>query len=71
MAETSESVVEKTHLRYADLVARGFVSNWPTLMRWIKQEGFPPGFKIGNTRLWLLSEILEWFETRRVILAAS
>jgi predicted DNA-binding transcriptional regulator AlpA len=59
--------MSEKYLRFKDLVALGIVNNWATLCNWIEKEGFPPGFKIGNTRLWLLSEILAWFETRRVI----
>ena len=40
-------------LRFADLKARGIVSNWVTLERWKRLYGFPPGRLIGpNTRAW-------------------
>jgi hypothetical protein len=34
-------------LRFADLKSRNIVKNWPTLLRWIQREGFPPGMKLG------------------------
>jgi len=54
-----------TLLRFADLKARKIVSNWPTLKRWIDQEGFPPGIKLGpNSRAWTEEEIAEWLANR-------
>jgi hypothetical protein len=54
-----------TLLRFADLKARGVVSNWVTLARWIEREGFPPGKRLGpNTRAWRDDEIEAWLETR-------
>jgi len=42
------------------------VSNWPTLLRWIRTEGFPQGILLGaNTRAWLESDVLAWLESRR------
>ena len=35
-----------------------------TVRRRIKDDGFPPGIKIGPTRRYPLSEILEWIKTR-------
>jgi predicted DNA-binding transcriptional regulator AlpA len=55
----------ETYLRFADLKLMGIVNNWPTLARWIEKEGFPPGIKIGNTRLWALSEVNAWLQSRR------
>ena len=53
-------------LRFADLKARGIVSNWMTLRRWIEREGFPPGVKLGpNTRAWPEFDIDEWLAGRR------
>ena len=71
VVEPSEGMAGKAYLRFTDLVAMGICNNWPTLLRWIEKEGFPTGFKIGNTRLWALSEINEWLETRRVSLAVA
>jgi predicted DNA-binding transcriptional regulator AlpA len=52
-------------LRFADLKARGIVRNWPTLQRWILEQGFPAGIKLGpNTRAWSESEINEWLAGR-------
>jgi hypothetical protein len=33
--------------RFGDLKAMGVVSNWPTLLRWIEKENFPPGRRLG------------------------
>ena len=52
-------------LRFADLKARGIVKNWPTLKRWIENEGFPPGRQLGpNTRVFPEDEIQEWLDSR-------
>lgn len=54
-------------VRFNDLKARGLVGNWPTLLRWIDREGFPPGRMLGaNTRCWLESEIEDWLASRPV-----
>ena len=46
------------YLRFRDLKARGVVGNWQTLSRWIRQEGFPAGIKLGpNSRAWPENEI--------------
>jgi predicted DNA-binding transcriptional regulator AlpA len=42
------------------------VGNWQTLKRWIEKEGFPAGIKVGNTCLWLESEIDAWLSSRRI-----
>ena len=56
-----------TILRFSDLRARGLVSNWVTLRRWIQHQGFPPGRKLGpNTRVWTGDEISEWLADRPV-----
>jgi Prophage CP4-57 regulatory protein (AlpA) len=60
-----------TLLRFTDLKARGIVNNWVTLGRWIKDEGFPPGRKIGpNTRAWTDEEVATWLESRPAPTAA-
>ncbi|ESY15209.1 hypothetical protein [Mesorhizobium sp. LNJC394B00] len=54
-----------TFLRFKDLKARGIVGNWPTLLDWIKEEGFPPGRYFGaNTRVWTSDEIELWTASR-------
>jgi hypothetical protein len=62
----AEEMVEETYLRFTDLQRMNIVNNWATLNNWIEKEGFPKGFKIGNTRFWALSEVNAWLETRRV-----
>jgi hypothetical protein len=54
-----------TLLRFADLRARGVVTNWVTLRRWIEREGFPPGIKLAsNTRAWTEDSVEEWLASR-------
>jgi predicted DNA-binding transcriptional regulator AlpA len=55
----------KKLLRMRDLQARGIVSNWVTLRRWIDHYNFPPGRHLGpNTRVWFESEVEEWLAAR-------
>lgn len=55
-------------VRYRDLVAAGIVGNWPTLLRLIDVEGFPPGIMIGrNTRAWPVDEIESWLASRPIV----
>jgi predicted DNA-binding transcriptional regulator AlpA len=58
--------VSELYLRFRDLKRMGVVSNWQTLKRWVEKEGFPPGIKIGNTRLWPESEVMAWLASHRV-----
>lgn len=52
-------------LRFNDLKSRGIVTNWPTLLRWVESEGFPPGRMLGpNTRAWNEAEIENWIAAR-------
>jgi predicted DNA-binding transcriptional regulator AlpA len=52
-------------LRFADLKSRGIVRNWVTLLRWIENENFPPGMRLGpNTRAWSEDEIAKWIAAR-------
>jgi hypothetical protein len=52
-------------VRFHDLKARGIVSNWPSLLRWIEREGFPPGFRLGSTvRAWRQSDVDAWIASR-------
>ena len=51
-------------LRFRDLREYG-VNNWPTLGRWIKEEGFPTGFYLAaNTRAWDKDECDTWLANR-------
>jgi Prophage CP4-57 regulatory protein (AlpA) len=50
-----------TFVRFRDLVDANIVRNWPTLLRLIDEEGFPPGAMLGrNTRAWALDEVEAW-----------
>ena len=52
-------------LRFRDLKARGIVSNWVTLGRWIEEQSFPRGRLLSrNTRAWTEAEIMEWIDSR-------
>jgi len=62
----AEILRPKRYLRFADLKRIGVVGNWVTLKRWIEKEGFPPGIKVGNTRLWLESEIDAWLASHSI-----
>jgi Prophage CP4-57 regulatory protein (AlpA) len=54
-------------LRFADLKARGICSNWQTLARWIRDQGFPPGVMLGsNTRAWSEAEVNDWIAARPI-----
>ena len=65
------SEVEK-FLRFKDLVARGIVKNWTTLLRWIREEGFHEPVKLGpNTTAWPESEIEKWKASRPRVQKAS
>jgi predicted DNA-binding transcriptional regulator AlpA len=65
--QTIEHAAPRRLLRFSDLKARNIVRNWPTLLRWIKHEGFPPGFNLGpQSRAWDEAEVDAWLETRRV-----
>jgi predicted DNA-binding transcriptional regulator AlpA len=51
-------------LRFRDLKARGIILNYPTLTRWIRDRGFPPGFRLGpNTRVWRESDVTRWLDS--------
>ena len=55
----------QTLIRFEDLKARGIVRHWPTLRKWIANEGFPPGRKLApNTRAWTAAEVDEWLASR-------
>jgi Prophage CP4-57 regulatory protein (AlpA) len=55
------------YLRFADLKNRNIVRNWTTLRRLIKEQGFPPGHRIGAAaRAWKESEVKAWLRSRRI-----
>ena len=46
------------YIRFRDLKARGIVTNWTTLYRWVDAGTFPPGKKLGpRSRVWTDDEI--------------
>jgi predicted DNA-binding transcriptional regulator AlpA len=54
-----------TYVRFKDLAAAGIVQNWPTLVRLIDEDGFPPGLLLGrNTRAWPLDDVEAWLAAR-------
>ena len=54
-----------TFVRFRDLVDANIVRNWPTLLRLIDEDGFPPGVMLGrNTRAWALDEVEAWLAAR-------
>jgi predicted DNA-binding transcriptional regulator AlpA len=54
-------------VRFADLKQAGLVRNWPTLLRLIDNNGFPPGFLLGrNTRVWVLDDVQAWIAARPI-----
>jgi hypothetical protein len=53
------------YLRFADLKARGIVSNWATLQNRIKKFSFPVGRLIGpNARAWTEDEVEAWIASQ-------
>ena len=56
------------YLRFSDLRERGIVNNRVTLGRWIRDQGFPPGFLLGpNSRAWTEDEIEAHVEKLRQV----
>jgi len=54
-------------VRFRDLKERRIVENWPTLLRWIETQGFPPGVRLGpNLRAWPEPEVEAWLNSRRI-----
>ena len=52
-------------IRFRDLKEAGIVSNWPTLLSWVRNEGFPAGRLIGpHSRAWTVTEVEQWLATR-------
>ena len=57
-----------TYVRFRDLVAAGIVSNWPTLMRLIREQEFPSGVMIGaHSRRWPLRDVEIWLAQRPTV----
>jgi predicted DNA-binding transcriptional regulator AlpA len=58
-------------LRFKDLKQRGVVRNWTTLSRLVREQGFPPGVRIGaQARAWGEDEIEAWLRSRRIASSA-
>jgi predicted DNA-binding transcriptional regulator AlpA len=54
-----------TFVKFKDLRRAGIAASWPTLLRLIKQQGFPQGVWLGaNSRAWEVSSILAWIKDR-------
>jgi predicted DNA-binding transcriptional regulator AlpA len=54
-------------IRFRDLRERNVVTNWPTLLRLIQREKFPPGMRLGaQTRAWREDEVEGWLDSRRI-----
>ncbi len=52
-------------LRFKHLKERRVVNNRATLGRWIKDQGFPPGFLLGpNSRAWTEDSVDAWLKER-------
>ena len=52
-------------LRFKHLKERRVVNNRATLGRWIKNQGFPPGFLLGpNSRAWTEDSVNAWLANR-------
>ena len=57
----------KKFLRFNDLKQRNIVRNWTTLMRLMREQGFPPGTRVGaQARAWDEAEVEAWLESRRI-----
>jgi predicted DNA-binding transcriptional regulator AlpA len=71
IANTGLSKYERSvniFLRFKDLKERGIIQNWPTLLRWIKDEGFPAGrYLAPNTRVWSEAEVEAWLAARPTV----
>ena len=54
-------------VRYVDLARAGIVRNRTQLERLIRDEGMPPGRMLSSkTRVWTVSELEDWLQTRPV-----
>ena len=55
------------YLRFKDLQQRNIVRNWTTLMRLMREQGFPAGTRVGaQARAWDEAEVEAWLESRRI-----
>jgi hypothetical protein len=49
------------YVRFRDLKAHGIVGNWPTLIDYIENQGFPRGILLSpKVRVWSVTSIQEW-----------
>ena len=54
-------------LRFKDLKQRNVVRNWTTLMRLMREQGFPAGTRVSaQSRAWEEAEVEAWLESRRI-----
>jgi predicted DNA-binding transcriptional regulator AlpA len=52
-------------VRFRDLKAAGIATSWPTLLRLIREQSFPPGLRLGeHIRAWRLADIEAWLASR-------
>lgn len=55
------------YVRFNDLVAAGITRSWPSLLRLIRERGFPRGIMLGShTRAWPLRDVEAWLAQRPV-----
>lgn len=53
------------YVRFADLAKAGIVNNRETLRRRIRDDGFPPGVKLGpHVRAWRVAEVEAWLDAK-------
>jgi hypothetical protein len=51
------------HYRFNDLQVLGLVPNWPTLLSWIRERGFPPGKLLSpRIRIWDRKSVQDWLD---------
>jgi hypothetical protein len=51
------------YYRFKDLKELGIVGNWPTLLAWIRERGFPPGISPSpKVRLFPRSAVQDWLD---------
>jgi hypothetical protein len=51
------------YYRFKDLKELGIVSNWPTLLAWIRERGFPPGISPSpRIRLFDRRSVQDWLD---------
>jgi len=59
-------MTQKVYLNMKDINARYGISQ-ATVFRWIANDQFPKGIKIGTSRRWHIDELLEYERQRREI----